>query len=242
MTVTAAQRREAYAVIEQKAREEHNTLYRGEDVRLTITANSKDGTRFVYRDTEMTLPLIGTHQIDNLRCALATVEVLINEHYFDITPEHIRAGLLNVHHPARFEKLHDDPVVILDGAHNPNGLSAFSEAVRAYYPDGGKTLIIGLLADKDSSSLHLLKGLFTHIIAADIDNPRALPSDELAKSLSDIAPNIEVIPKPRDAFDRALSLGDDIFVCGSLYLASEIRPYILSVFPDLSTPDGKNNA
>ena len=241
-TVTAAQRREAYAVIEQKAREEHNTLYRGEDVRLTITSNSKDGTRFVYRDTDMTLPLIGTHQIDNLRCALATVEVLINEHYFDITPGHIRAGLLNVRHPARFEKLHDDPVVILDGAHNPNGLSAFSEAVRAYYPDGGKTLIIGLLADKDSSSLHLLKGLFTHIIAADIDNPRALPSDELAKSLYGIAPQIEIIPNPRDAFDRALSLGDDIFVCGSLYLASEIRPYILSVFPDASTPDGKNNA
>ena len=229
-------------MIEQKAREEHNTLYRDEDVRLTITSNSKDGTRFVYRDTDMTLPLIGTHQIDNLRCALATVEVLINEHYFDIAPEHIRAGLLNVHHPARFEKLHDDPVVILDGAHNPNGLSAFSEAVRAYYPDGGKTLIIGLLADKDSSSLHLLKGLFTHIIASDIDNPRALPADELAKSLNGLAPDIEVIPKPRDAFDRALSLGDDIFVCGSLYLASEIRPYILSVFPDASTPGGKNNA
>ena len=236
-TVTAAQRREAYAVIEQKVREEHNTLYRGEDVALKITGMSRDGTSFIYNDTEMLLPLTGIHQTDNLRCALATIETLQKEHYFAITPEHIRAGLLNVNHPARFEKLHDDPVVIIDGAHNPNGLSAFAEAVRAYYPDGGKTLIIGLLADKDSTSLSLLKGLFERIIATDIDNPRALPSDELAQRLSGIAPQIEVIHKPQDAFDKALSYGDDIFVCGSLYLASEIRPYILSVFPTSSAPN-----
>jgi len=235
-TVTAAQRREAYAVIEQKAREEHNTLYRGEDVALTITGMSRDGTSFIYNDTEMLLPLTGVHQTDNLRCALATIEVLQKEHYFAITPEHIRTGLLNVNHPARFEKLHEDPVVIIDGAHNPNGLSAFSEAVRAYYPDSDKTLIIGLLADKDSTSLNLLKGLFDRIIATDIDNPRALPSDELAQRLDGIAPQIEVVPKPQDAFDKALSCGDDIFICGSLYLASEIRPYILSVFPTSSAP------
>lgn len=227
-TVTAAQRREAYAVIEQKAREEHNTFYRGEDVRLTITANSKDGTRFIYRDTDMTLPLIGMHQIDNLRCALATVEVLINEHYFDITPEHIRDGLLNMHHPARFEKLRDDPVVILDGAHNPNGLSSFAEAVRAFYPDGEKTLIIGMLADKDSTSLYLLKGLFDRIIATDIDNPRALPAEELAERLIGTAPCIEVINSPQKAYDKALTYGGDIFICGSLYLASELRSYIIN--------------
>lgn len=227
-TVTAAQRREAYAVIEQKAREEHNTFYRGEDVRLTITANSKDGTRFTYRDTDMTLPLIGMHQIDNLRCALATVEALISEHYFDITPEHIRDGLLNMHHPARFEKLRDDPVVILDGAHNPNGLSSFAEAVRAYYPDGKKTLIIGMLADKDSTSLYLLKGLFDRIIATDIDNPRALPAEELAERLIGTAPCIEVINSPQKAYDKALTYGSDIFICGSLYLASELRSYIIN--------------
>ena len=227
-TVTAAQRREAYAVIEQKAREEHNTFYRGEDVRLTITANSKDGTRFIYRDTDMTLPLIGMHQIDNLRCALATVEVLINEHYFDITPEHIRDGLLNMHHPARFEKLRDDPVGILDGAHNPNGLSSFADAVRSFYPYGEKTLIIGMLADKDSTSLYLLKGLFDRIIATDIDNPRALPAEELAERLIGTAPCIEVINSPQKAYDKALTYGGDIFICGSLYLASELRPYIIN--------------
>lgn len=226
-TVTAAQRREAYAVIEETARDKNNSVYRGEDIRLIVTEQGKNGTRFIYRDTEMLLPLIGAHQIDNLRCALAALEALSAERGIDISAEDIRIGLTKIIHPARFERLGENPEVILDGAHNPNGLTAFAEAVRAYYPDGDKTLIIGMLADKDSTSLHLLKGLFKRIIATDIDNPRALPAEELAERLRGIADDIEVIHKPREAFDKAASYGDDIFICGSLYLASEIRPYIL---------------
>lgn len=227
ITVTAAQKADAYAVIERRAHEEHNPLYRAEDIRLTVTDTS-DGTHFIYRDTEMFLPLFGAHQVDNLRCVLAVLEALQAEHQMEISLDTIRDGLQKVSHPARFEKLCDDPTVILDGAHNPNGLQAFSEAVRSYSADGGKTLIIGILADKDSTSLHLLKGIFKRVIATDIDNPRALPAEDLAKQLSGITEHIEVIHRPHEAFDKALSYGDDIFICGSLYLASEIRPYILN--------------
>lgn len=226
-TVTAPQRPEAFAVIEKKAREEHNTLYRAEDVRLRVTDMSGDGTRFTYKDTDMLLPLLGSHQVDNLRCALAVIEALQKEHRKEITLDHIREGLRKTSHPARFEKLSDDPVVILDGAHNPNGLEAFAKAVRSYYADSDKTLIIGILADKDSTSLYLLNGIFKRIIVTDIDNPRALPAEDLAKRLDGIADSIEVIHRPAEAFDKAKSYGDSIFICGSLYLASEIRPYIL---------------
>lgn len=228
-TVTAPQVCEAYAVIEQKARLEHNTLYRAEDVRLTVTDKSRDGTRFVYRDTEMLLPPVGAHQIDNLRCALAVIEVLQKEHRMEIPVESIRDGLSDLRHPARFEKLRDNPTVILDGAHNPNGLHAFARAVRTYYPDGGKTLIIGMLADKDSRALSYLDGLFDRIIAVDIDNPRALPAQTLARRLGGIAEHIEVISQPKEAYEKALSYGDNIFICGSLYLAREIRPEVLVV-------------
>ncbi|MBQ9679656.1 MAG: bifunctional folylpolyglutamate synthase/dihydrofolate synthase [Ruminococcus sp.] len=226
-TVTAPQRPEAFAVIEKKVREEHNTLYRAEDVRLRVTDMSGDGTRFVYKDTDMLLPLLGSHQVDNLRCALAVIEALQKEHRKEITLDHIREGLRKTSHPARFEKLSDDPVVILDGAHNPNGLEAFAKAVKSYYADGDKTLIIGILADKDSTSLYLLNGIFKRIIVTDIDNPRALPAEDLAKRLDGIADSIEIIHRPAEAFDKARSYGDSIFICGSLYLASEIRPYIL---------------
>lgn len=226
VTVTAAQRKEAYAVIEEKARREHNTLYRAEDVRLSLRQRDADGTHFIYHDTEMLLPLLGEHQIDNLRCVLATVEALRAEQLLHITDEDIREGLCRTFHPARFERLRKEPAVILDGAHNPNGLEAFANTVKSYYPEGDKTLIIGILADKDSRALWLLEGIFRRAIAVDIDNPRALPAEELAERLKGVAPEIEVIGDPKKAFDKALSYGDDIFICGSLYLAGEIRPYI----------------
>ena len=226
-TVTAPQPREAFAVIEEKARREHNTLFRAEDIKLTVTGMDRDGTRFIYRDTPMFLPLLGSHQIDNLRCALAVIEVLQSEHGKAITPAHIRDGLERIHHPARFEKLREHPTVILDGAHNPNGLQAFATAVRTYYAEGDKTLIIGILADKDSTALYLLDGLFKRVIVTDIDNPRALPAGDLARRLGGICDDIEVIESPCEVYEKALSYGDDIFICGSLYLASEIRPYII---------------
>lgn len=228
VTVTAAQRREAYAVIEATARKKNNKLYRGEDTELTVTETGADGTRLIYRGTDMLLPLVGAHQIDNLRCALAAVEALNAERDFSITPGNIRDGLIEIKHPARFERLRQAPDTVLDGAHNPNGLSSFAEAVRAFYPYGEKTLIIGMLADKDSTSLYLLKGLFDRIIATDIDNPRALPAEELAERLIGTAPCIEVINSPQKAYDKALTYGGDIFICGSLYLASELRPYIIN--------------
>ncbi len=224
----AAQTAQAYRVIENTARENDSALYRAEEIKLTVTDKDKDGTRFIYRDTEMLLPLLGAHQTDNLRCALAAVEALSKESDIHISAVDIRKGLMNIKHPARFERLSAEPEVILDGAHNPNGLTAFAEAVRAYYPKGDKTLIIGMLADKDSTSLYILKGLFKRIIATDIDNPRALSAEKLAERLSGIAESVEVVNKPSAAFDRAMEHGGDIFICGSLYLASEIRPYILS--------------
>ena len=226
-TVCAPQISEAFGVIEQKAREEHNTFYRAEDVRMTVSHKDQNGTRFVYRDTEMLLPLVGAHQIDNLRCALAVTEVLRREHRFDISAEDIRVGLRDLRHPARFEKLSDDPPVILDGAHNLSGLHAFAQAVGTYYPGIDKTLIIGMLADKDSRALRYLDGLFTRIIAVDINNPRALPAEDLKRRMGAISENIEAISDPKAAFDKAKSYGDSIFIGGSLYLAREIRPYIL---------------
>ena len=117
--------------------------------------------------------------------------------------------------------------MILDGAHNPDGLRAFAQAVATYYPDSDKTLIIGMLSDKDSRALQYLDGLFSRIIAVDINNPRAMPAEELKRKLGAIAEHIEAISDPKAAFDKAKAYGGDIFIGGSLYLAREIRPYIL---------------
>ena len=226
-TAASAQTDEAMRVIRDTAAAMENPLYYGDNVILHDLRSSLDGVSFRYMGEEMRLPLIGEHQAENLKCALAAVEALNDIHSLGITSENIRDGLSMVSHPARFEKLSASPLVILDGAHNPNGLSAFAAAVREYAPDGGRTLIIGMLADKDSSGLEYLDGLFTRVIATNINNPRALAAEGLAERLGRFFNDIEVVDEPEKAYERALGYGDDIYICGSLYLASEIRPFIL---------------
>lgn len=227
ITATSPQDEGAMRVIRDTAEAMSNPLYEGDKVMLHDVVCGLNGTDCFYQGMPLHLNLIGTHQVENLRCALAAIEALNERHQMGLSPADVIRGAAKVKHPARFERLKEAPAVILDGAHNPNGLSAFADTVRALAPDGERTLIIGILADKDSSGLETLKGLFTRVIATNINNPRALSAEKLADRLTDVCDHVEVIDRPQDAYTKALSYGDDIYICGSLYLASQIRPYIL---------------
>ncbi len=224
---TGAQLPAAMRVIRDTAEALGDPVYYGDNLTVHDIRCDLDGIRFRYMGQEMSTRLIGEHQVENLRCALAAVEALRERSRMEITADHIREGLSEVRHPARFERLVQHPVVILDGAHNPNGLEAFANAVRTYAADRRRTLIIGMLSDKDVKGLEKLKGLFDHVIATNISNPRAMAAGFLAEYLREYFMEVEVVARPKDAYQRALAYGDDVFICGSLYLASEIRPYIL---------------
>ena len=224
---SSAQDDEAMRVIRDTADMLGDPLYLGENVTVHDIRADIGGIFFRYMGEEMRLNLIGDHQVENLRCTLAAVEALRERKKLPLTAEHIRKGLDKVRHPARFEKLIEHPLVVLDGAHNPSGLWAFANAVSAYADDHKKTLIIGMLSDKDLSGLRHLQGLFGHIIATNIGNPRALAAGFLAEELRKLCDNVEVVADPKAAYQKALGYGGDVFICGSLYLASEIRPYIL---------------
>ena len=227
VTASAAQDNEAMTVIQNTAAEKNNSLYLGDTIVLDDVRPAITGTDFRYQDRQMHLSLIGAHQIENLRCVLAVIKALKEQHHMNIPLDAISAGVSGVKHPARFECLSTHPLVILDGAHNPNGLAAFADAVRSYAPEGDRTLIIGMLADKDSTGLRALKGLFTRVIATNVNNPRALSAEALGERLQSIFCNVEVISSPADACRRAFAYGDSVFICGSLYLASEIRPILI---------------
>ncbi len=224
---TASQTPAAMRVIRDTAEMMGSPLYFGDNLTVHDVRCDLDGTRLRYMGQEMRLNLIGEHQVENLRCVLAAIEALRDTSRMEITAGHIRLGLEKVRHPARFERLVEHPTVILDGAHNPNGLAAFANTVKSLGGDRRRTLIIGMLSDKDVKGLTQLEGLFDRVIATNIANPRAMAAGYLAQQLREIFPDVEVVAEPKQAYQRALSYGDDVFICGSLYLASEIRPYIL---------------
>lgn len=232
IAVTSKQDARAMGVIESTAEKLGIPILKSEDIEVEVKEISLKGSRFVYNNREITLPLAGDHQIENAKTALAAVEAVRKEGLLTISDSSIVEGMKNAVNPARLELLSEDPVVLLDGAHNPNGIEALKAAIDRFLPDTPIICVMGMLADKDiDSSIALLDGLFERVFTVPIDNPRALSADDLAKKFENHAKAVQPFESREDAFDAAYALakGTDsaVLICGSLYLAGEIRPYIL---------------
>lgn len=203
-----------------------------EDAELSVVHSGLDGTRFIYQGREHHLRLVGEHQIENVRTALCVLDELRARGFERITADSVSDGVGKAVNPARFERLGTDPDVIIDGAHNPDGMSTFAEAVRKYFADTKGVLIIGMLSDKDSaSSLEYIGGMFSSVYTVPINNPRAMTSGKMAEVCAPYFAKVTACDNIGDAFAEAyaeaVESGVHLCVCGSLYLAGEIRPCII---------------
>lgn len=232
VAVTSEQAENAMIVIEQTAEKLNVPLVKSESVNLNVTFETLEGSDFEYNGRKIHINLAGKHQLENAKTALAAIESVRQRGLLKITDDDISVGFSKAVNPARFELLSKNPVVILDGAHNPNGIEALKNAVRNFL-DGKKiTCVMGMLADKDiDSSIKLLDGVFETVYTVPVDNPRAISSKELAKKCKGYFKNITSFDSAEKAFDGAFENakknGGAVVICGSLYLAGEIRPYIL---------------
>ena len=221
---------EVNSVIENEAAKKGCKVYIPEKAELT--ASDIDGSIVRYRDKEVLLPLLGEHQIRNLSLVLCAVDVL-REQGVEISDKAVRDGLSAVRIPARFERISDEPLVILDGAHNPGGLEALADSVDRYLYDKNIICIMGMLKDKDSkTALAFLKGKLYKVITTQVnDNPRRLTAEELKAIAGEYFTDITAESDNEKAVNLAFDTADKtenpaILICGSLYLASEIREII----------------
>lgn len=203
---------------------------------LTITEEpellslSIEAQRFRYRGRELSLPLLGAYQLQNAAVALDTIDTLVRERGYRISEEAIRAGFAAVRWGARMEILRRDPLVLLDGAHNPNGAAQLAVSLSALLPGQKLTLVMGVMADKDySSMLSTLAPYAARLITATPDYYRALSSEALAAEARRCL-SVPVIDG--GALEHALSLALDLCkadeaVCifGTLYQAGAVRRY-----------------
>ena len=227
--VTSAQTAEVMSFIENDCRLKEVSLKKSGDIDFEVKRESFAGSLLEYKGRELFLPLAGEHQIENAKTALAAIEVL--KKHLNITDESIVNGFKKARNPARLELLKDN--VILDGAHNPNGIEALKNAIEKL--GGGKraVLILGMLADKDSrGSVKLLEGVFDTVFTVPVDNPRSLSSEELAEICRGFFDDVRVCESVFKAFDDAYNLAkaEDklLVIAGSLYMAAQIRPYIMN--------------
>lgn len=232
IAVTSKQTENAMKVIEQTAEKLNVPLMKSESVNINVTSETLEGSEFEYNGRKIHINLAGNHQLENAKTALAAIESVRQRGLLEISDDDISEGFAKAVNPARFELLSKNPVVILDGAHNPNGIEALKNAVRNFLDGERLTCVMGMLADKDiDSSIKLLDGGFESVYTVPVDNPRAISSEELAEKCKGYFKNITSFDSAEKAFDGAFENaeknGGAVIVCGSLYLAGEIRPYIL---------------
>lgn len=229
-TVFAFQEDEVNNRVVQTAYERNNVLYN--PIHLPVTKSDIHGSEVTYGDLKITLPLVGEHQVFNLSLVLCAVEAL-RKCGLNISDEALKDGIENVKMPARFELLSENPLFVLDGAHNPGGLKALSAAIDKYLSGKNIICVMGMLRDKDcKNSLGFLDRKIYKLITTTVkDNPRRQTADELRDTASVYFDNITAEEDYMKAVDLALELAENtensaVLVCGSLYLASDIRFYL----------------
>ena len=187
------------------------------------------GQSFRYEGKEYTIRLLGAHQQRNAALVLETVKVL-QKLGWNITDDCVVAGMAAAQWPARFELLHEDPIVFVDGAHNMQGVESLQKAV-ADYLDGRRVICLtGVLADKDwQQMMKVLCSFATDFITVTPDSPRALTNVQLADWLQEAGYHARaaesVVEGVNMALARAKEIDGVVVACGSLYMASEIRTY-----------------
>ena len=229
--VTSPQCVEAMSVIQNTCEEKKVPMIVSEDLNVRVKSEKLSGTTLIYNGSELNLNLLGNHQVENAKTALAAIEVV--RKHFEISDENIVSGFEQTTNPARFELLSDSPSIILDGAHNPDGITAMRDAYREYFGAQKAVLILGMLGDKDSkSSVKLLKGIFDTVYTVPVNNPRTLSAEDLAGECEEYFGDVKAFGNVFEAFDKAYELceseGKTLVIAGSLYLAGEIRPYIIN--------------
>lgn len=230
--VTSPQKKSVMDIIENNAKEKNVPLYKSENTEIEIISTNIEKTAFRYGNTEIELALMGLHQTENAKTALTVLENLRCKGLLEISDESIEKGFKAAVNPARFEIISKNPLVILDGAHNPNGIEALQKSLDFYIKDNKKICIMGMLRDKDSlSSIKLLENTFEEIITVPINNPRSLQEKELAEKCKGHFKNVSAVNNVYTAFDYAFEKAKkenlSLIICGSLYLAGEIRPYAI---------------
>ncbi len=217
-------------VIAEFAKKANSDLIYADEFKLEITEKSIEHTKFICDNKELTIHLIGEHQTKNARLALGAVNQLIDKYDFNISNENIIAGFKKAEMPARLELMCKEPIVLVDGAHNPNGMQALANAIKEYLPNKKIICIMGMLTDKDSnSSLEYIDNLIDTVITLEPNNPRKQTSKELAEKAVKFFDKVYPMDSYSEAIEKALDLADNdsaVLVCGSLYLAAELRPLI----------------
>jgi len=175
---------------------------------------------------ELFIPLLGEHQAVNAACAVAACELYTGS-LSALSATEVEAGMRRVKSPGRLEVVSLDPLVLLDGAHNPDGASRLAHVISNDLDYDRLILVVGILEDKDMRQmLELLVPLASTVVATQSSDERATPARAIAAMVEEMGYDCVVVESVAEAvkFSRTLaSVSDMVCVTGSLYTVGEAR-------------------
>lgn len=218
---------DALEVIMREAAEKSSDVY-------TANVNSFKTVRRTKTATELSLgendkyhlSLIGDYQIENLSVVLECVRIL-NTKGFSLDSDKVKDGIAHTVIPARMETLCSSPTLIIDGAHNPDGIRNAFSTLEKHGISNCPIVVYAGMKDKDYQSIiEFFCYRVSKLIFTLPDNVRAESPNVLKQMADAVGLESEVIEHSDDAVGYALNIAgenDTVFVCGSFYLAGEVR-------------------
>lgn len=184
-----------------------------------------------WKDVEITLA--GTYQVTNAALALEAVEALRKLGY-SLTEEQVRKGMKAAFWRGRFSVIHKNPVVVIDGAHNPAAAKVLKDSLETYFQGKNLHFIMGVFADKDYQSvIEMTAPLAKHIITIETPgNPRALSAVKLKEAVEKVNPSVEAAGSIREAVEKSMKNAqkDDVIAAfGSLSFLGELDREVQSM-------------
>ncbi|MDP4094639.1 MAG: folylpolyglutamate synthase/dihydrofolate synthase family protein [Bacillota bacterium] len=220
---------EVKAVFEMVCREKEADLYKVDFCSIQLKSFNLHGQIFDFEKYKtLEIKLLGDHQVKNACVAVKTAE-LLNNNGLDIDETSVREGLSSARWPGRMEKVHDNPVFIIDGAHNAEGAGILAGNLKKYFPDKKIKFIVGVLRDKDYKSLiEAINPIASAFFPVTPNNSRALPAKDLVNFINSYCKSVYLSDTIVDAINNSIisaSPDDIICACGSLYFIGEVREY-----------------
>jgi dihydrofolate synthase/folylpolyglutamate synthase len=208
------------------------TLVLGAGLHPDAEARAQDvaarrGARIVHAGSDPGVPVgaLGTFQRRNFAVARAAAEAYLGE----LDPAALADAAAGVRVPGRLQIVGEDPLTLLDGAHNPDGMRALAESLKEPFAAGHDRVVavVSILDDKDAAGmLEALLPTCDAIVLTSSQNPRALPPPTLQSLASQLGgPPSELVRDPREAVARARELAGSsgmVIATGSIYLVADL--------------------
>ena len=217
----------ANEVISKKAREMGCAYTRVDRSTLKIHKSNLEGTKFSFGAHEnMEISLLGTYQTQNASNVLTAIDIL-RENGFAIDENAVKSGLKSAKWCARFEIINKDPLVIYDGAHNPQGVENAVLSIRQYFGNTKVCILSGVMRDKDYNYMaDCISPVAERVFTVTPDNPRSLPAEKYAEVFCQKGVYANGYATVKEAVDAAMAYAKEnnkALIClGSLYMYGEV--------------------